>query len=156
MEMMQHWCVTPQLYLHALLGTLLRHSHSCPTAQFGTQKDAVLGGRGRGERSQVAFLTSHARNLSVVVILQLSQLNISNNKLTGPLPSSWSSLKQVRRRLLCTALAVQCMIGVIIFYWGLLDDCNLSSNKLLKALAPKLVEGIAELPTKGSRQTFLF
>lgn len=36
-----------------------------------------------------------AHTLRYVAVLQLSELNISNSKLTGTLPSSWSSLKQV-------------------------------------------------------------
>ena len=41
--------------------------------------------------------------LSLVTVLQLSELDISNNKLTGTLPSSWGSLEQVRmlNTLLC-------------------------------------------------------
>lgn len=42
-----------------------------------------------------AWLT-HAHTLSSVTLLQLSKLNISDNKLMGTLPSAWGSLEQVR------------------------------------------------------------
>lgn len=37
-----------------------------------------------------------ADTLSCVAVLQLSELNVSSNNITGTLPSSWSSLEQVR------------------------------------------------------------
>ena len=45
---------------------------------------------------------SSAHTLTSLIVLQLSELNISNNLLTGTLPSSWGSLEQVS--MLCTLL----------------------------------------------------
>lgn len=42
-----------------------------------------------------AWQTS-AHILSSVTLLQLSELNITDNKLTGTLPSTWGSLEQVK------------------------------------------------------------
>ena len=56
-------------------------------------KHAIAFDQGLNEL-QVWQMSAHI--LTSVAVLQLKELNISNNKLTGTLPSSWSSLKQVR------------------------------------------------------------
>ena len=65
------------------------------------------GASSSGPQSGLQALQISGHILIYVTVLQLSELDISNNKLTGTLPSSWGSLAQVR--MLSTLLLYHCL-----------------------------------------------